>query len=146
MRKSKHLLTLAAILLIVGCGSRGVPPSGVSGAPAATAAVERFLQLAAERDYSGMGWIFGTAEGPILDRDPVPQVEQRMYALASLLEHDGFVIGEGLPVPGRMVDALRFQVLLSNRGENFQVPFTVVQGAQDRWFVEQIGVEAITER
>lgn len=141
-RRSLQVIILA--ILLTGCGARSSPPAGLAGAPAPPAAVERFLHLAAERDYAGMGWIFGTAEGPILTRDDQGQVEQRMYALASLLEHDGFVLAEGVPVPGRTGEAIRFQVTLTRRGGTVQLPFVAVRGPQNRWFVEQLDVQALT--
>jgi hypothetical protein len=107
-------------------------------------AVERFLQLALERNYSAMGWVFGTSSGPINARDPRVEVEQRMYGLANLLESDGFVVGAARPVPGRMEEAVSLSVALRRGSQRFQVPFTVVRGPQGRWFVEQIGVESIT--
>jgi hypothetical protein len=128
----------------MACSPRLAPPGGLEGAPAPPAAVERFLQLASDQDYSGMGWVFGTSEGPIIRRDPAPQVEQRMYALANLLEYDSFDVGSGSPVPGRTGDAMRFNVSLRRGPQTIQVPFTVVRGPQSRWFVEQLGVEALT--
>lgn len=146
MKSIKLLHLFAAVLLAASCSAGMSPPGGLAGAPAAPAAVERFLQLAAVNDYSGMGWIFGTVEGPILERDPRSEVEQRMYALAGLLEHDGFVVGTGSPVPGRTAEALRFNVILSRGGQALTVPFTAVRGPGDRWFVEELEVEAITGR
>lgn len=137
---------VAGLLLLGGCAGGLRPPSGVAGAPAAPAAVERFLQLAAERDYSGMGWVFGTVEGPIMARDPVGEVEQRMYALASLLEHDGFVVGNGSAVPGRTGEAVQFNVVLSRGPNTVAVPFTTVRGPDGRWFVEQLSVETLTSQ
>jgi hypothetical protein len=146
VRLPVSLLVLLGATLATGCAPRLAPPGGVAGAPAPAAAVERFLQLAAERDYGAMGWLFGTNAGPILRRDPVPEVEQRMYALASLLEHDSYVIGSGSPVPGRTGDAVRFEVVLRRGSQGYTVPFTTVRGPQQRWFVEQLAIEAITGR
>jgi hypothetical protein len=140
-RASSLLVTL---LLIGGCASGGGAPGGAPGAPAAPAAVERFLQLARDKDYSGMAWVFGNSEGAIVERDPVAEVEQRMYALANLLEHDSFTVGDPSPVPGRAGDAVRFDVAIRRGLQTRQVPFTVVLGPQNRWFVEQLGVEALT--
>jgi hypothetical protein len=144
-RRELGSAALGVLLLLAGCGGGLRPPSGLAGAPAAPAAVERFLQLAAESDYTGMGWVFGTAEGPILERDPAGQVEQRMYAIANLLENESFVVGSGTPVPGRTGGALLFNVVLVRRGRTIEVPFTAVAGNDGRWFVEQVGVEAITD-
>lgn len=92
-----------------------------------------------------MGWIFGTSSGPIMSRDPANEVEQRMYALASLLTHEGFVVGSGLPVPGRTAEAIVFDVIITQDGRSLQVPFTAVQGPENRWFVESLDVELLTE-
>lgn len=142
--RSTTLLLLVAVLLVSACAPRLSPPGGLAGAPAAPAAVERFLQLAKERDFAAMGWLFGTSDGPIMARDPAGQVEQRMYALASLLDHDSFVVSSGSPVPGRTGEALRFDVVLHRGARSVTVPFTAVRGPQQRWFVEQLAVEALT--
>lgn len=91
-----------------------------------------------------MGWIFGTAQGPLLRRDPPADVERRMYALATVLEHTRFAVQAGNPVPGRAGTAVQLPVRLVQRGREYTVPFTAVRGPQGRWFIEQIGVEAIT--
>ncbi|MEX2583755.1 MAG: hypothetical protein WD766_10805 [Gemmatimonadota bacterium] len=144
MRSTRPMVKAALLLVLTACGAGLQPPSGIPGAPAAPVAVERFLQLAADRDYAGMGWYFGTSEGPVMQRDPVSQVERRMYGLASLLENDSFIVGNGLPVPGRTGEAIRFNVILTRRGRTLAVPFTTVRGPDERWYVEQLDVEAIT--
>jgi hypothetical protein len=111
---------------------------------APASAVERFLQLAHDRQYAQMGWVFGTAQGAVIQSWPLAEVEQRMYALARLLEHDSFVVGPSAAVPGRIGAAERFQVQLRTDTRLYQVPFTVVRGPNQRWFVEQVAVEAIT--
>jgi hypothetical protein len=137
---------LTAASLLTACAPRLAPPGGLAGAPVPEAAVERFLQLAHARDYSGMGWYFGTSAGPIIQRDPIVDVEQRMYGLASLLTHDSFVIGNGTPVPGRQNEARNFQVEMRSGNQSMQVPFTAVRGPRERWFVEQVAVDAIIRR
>jgi hypothetical protein len=144
--RHQSLIGLLALVVLSGCAPRLIPPGGAAGAAAAPAAVERFLQLASERDYSGMGWIFGTAAGPVIRRDPISEVEQRMYALANLLGHDTFVVGASSPVPGRPVEALGFNVVLRRGQQTFQVPVITVRGPEGRWFVEQLSVESITAR
>jgi hypothetical protein len=145
LRYPNLLLSTLGVILIAACGARLAPPADGPGAASATASVERFLQLAADQDYRGMGWTFGTSGGPIIQRDPVGQVEQRMHALANMLRYDGFAIGSGAPVPGRTQEAIRFAVVLQRGPQNVQVPFTTVRGPGGRWFVEQVAVEAITD-
>ena len=144
MRKLEPIVAVTLLALLIACAPGLSAPGGAPGAPAAPAAVERFLQLARDNDYAAMGWLFGTSEGAVIQRDPVTEVEQRMYALANLLSHDSFVVGEGSPLPGRGDQALLFNVALRRGFETREVPFTVVRGPENRWFVEQLGVEALT--
>lgn len=137
-------LVALAMLLLAACGGRVPPPAGAPGAPASAAAVERFLQLAGEKDYVQMGWVFGTEAGPIITRFPLPEVEKRMYALANLLQHSSFEVGSGSPVPGRIGVAEGFSVRMQTGGRTKQVPFVAVRGPDGRWFVERVSVEAIT--
>jgi hypothetical protein len=138
-------VTTAVLLLLSlgGCAGRWAPPEG-PGSVAPAAAVERFLQLAAERRYVEMGWVFGTADGPVIDQWPRPEVEQRMYAIARVLDNESFVIGPSSAVPGRIGSAERLVVSLLTESKSYEVPFVVVRGARNRWFVEQVNLEAVT--
>jgi len=136
---------LFVLLLTLSACATYVPRSeGLPGAPAAQAAVEEFLLVAANKDYVQMGWIFGTMEGAIIERDPLPEVERRMYAIANVLTHTSFTIDEQRVVPGRIGEAIRFDVRLIRGVREYLVPFTVVQGPEGRWFVEQVDLEAVT--
>jgi hypothetical protein len=144
------LALVPALLLLAACGGGGggragggPAPQGTPGGTAPAATVERFLRLAAEKNYAQMGYVFGTAEGAIASRDPAPQVERRMYALASVLENQRFVIRGEQPVPGRSGTAVDVDVVLTQRTGVHSVPFTVVR-AGDRWFVEKVDLEKIT--
>lgn len=139
-----RLATVVLLLLTAACASSIPEPKSTPGGPAATVAVQRFLQLASAKDYIEMGYVFGTAEGPIIQRDPQADVERRMYAIAQLLQHDQFVIGPENPVPGRIGDAVRLQVLLTRNGREHEVPFVAVAGPDNRWYVEQVDLSAIT--
>ncbi|HEX8695975.1 MAG TPA: hypothetical protein VF746_26405 [Longimicrobium sp.] len=122
-----------------GRGSAPGQPGGA--APAAT--VERFMRLVAEKNYVQMGNIFGTSQGPISQRDPQPEVQRRMYAIASILENQRFVIRGEQPIPGRIGEAVQLTVQVTQRGQARDVPFVVVKGG-DRWYVEQIDLERVT--
>lgn len=140
-----RLLPLAVLLLAASCASAPPPaPQGAPGAPAPSAAVERFLRLSQDKDYVQMGWLFGTAEGPVMRRDPAPDVEKRMYALASVLANQGYTIRGEEPIPGRIGAAVRVNVQLQQGSRRPEVPFVAVRGPDARWFVEQVGVQAIT--
>lgn len=140
-----RLLPLAVLLLAAACASAPPPPQqGTAGAPAPSAAVERFLQLSRDKDYVQMGWLFGTTEGAVMRRDPASDVEKRMYALATVLQNQGYTIRGEEPIPGRIGAAVRVNVQLQQGNRRPEVPFVAVRGPDARWFVEQVGVEAIT--
>lgn len=132
------------MLTAAACSAGLQPPAGGPGAPAAASAVERFLQLGTEGEYLQMGWYFGTTDGPILQRDDPSDVEKRMYALATVLQHDAFVVGPGRDVPGRVGAAQGFTVQMQREGRQLQVPFVAVQGPGGRWLVESVDVQAVT--
>lgn len=135
---------LCGLLTLVACGPRIPPAEQGPGAVAPEAAVERFLRLVGDKNYVQMGWVFGTDDGPLIRRDPPPEVERRMYALARVLEHTGFEVRSQSPVPGRSGNAVQLAVMLRQRARELEVPFTAVRGPDGRWFVEQIDIEKIT--
>lgn len=137
-------LLVLLLVLLPACGPRIPPPRYTPGGAAPAEAVDRFLRLAAEHDYFEMGWVFGTRQGPILRRDPPADVERRMYAIARILDPEHFTIRGQSPIPGTVGTAVRVDVRLVSRGREYSVPFTTVRGPQDRWFVEQVALEAIT--
>jgi hypothetical protein len=149
-RRIASLFAAAFLAFAAACGG-GAPsgpratPHGIPGAVAPAAAVEQFLRLAEQKQYLEMGWIFGTREGPVLERMPQGEVEQRMYGLASVLEHDRFAIRDQQPVPGGLGTETQMTVRIHNRTGDVDVPFTAVRGPGDRWFVEKIDVEAVTK-
>lgn len=138
------LWVVVGALALAGCASAGLRAEGEPGAPVAPAAVERFLQLAGAGDYVGMGWVFGTEDGPVLHRDEPADVEKRMYSLANVLAHDTYTIRDERAVPGRLGRAVRFTVVLQRGARTYNVPFTTVRASDERWYVEQIDVEAVT--
>jgi len=108
--------------------------------------VERFLQAANAQDLETMARLFGTRDGSVLRRDPRREVEERMFAIASVLRHEDYALaGEGL-VPGRSSEALRVFVRLRTTTREVVVPFTVVRTKRDGWMVEQIDLTPITGR
>lgn len=133
----------SALLLLTACAPSLQPPAGGAGAAAGRAAVEQFLRLSKEANYTGMGFLFGNTEGPIISRDPRPDVERRMYALAAMLQHESFVVQDESVVPGRSDVAVKFSVRLMQRGKPLVVPFVAVRGPDQRWFVEDVGTTVL---
>ncbi|MBV9774284.1 MAG: hypothetical protein JO040_10065 [Gemmatimonadetes bacterium] len=132
------------LALLAGCSQAVAGARGPTGAPAPAAAAESFMRLAGEKDYTGMGRVFGTTKGSVLQRDPAGDVERRMYAMASVLQNEGFTIRGEEPVPGRVGAAVRSMVRITHNGRATDVPFTMVRGPEGRWYVEEVGLEAVT--
>jgi hypothetical protein len=139
LRRILSLASLALLASVSGLAAQRPTP----GAAAPAAAVERLLRLSEARSYREMGQVFGTADGPVSGQWPSAEVEQRMYAIASILEHDRFVIRNERPVPGRLGAAMVLTVEIVKGSKSTQVPFTVVRNGE-RWLVEQIELERLT--
>ena len=138
----RRIIPLAILVLLAACGGArpSAPPPGPSGAAAPAAAVERFLRLVESKNYREMGLVFGTKDGNIYRVDAARQVEQRMYAIASALQHDAFAITQEEQIPGRFGEAMRVTVNLTRGQQRTPVPFTVVR-AGSTWLVEVVDLE-----
>ncbi|HEX8905959.1 MAG TPA: hypothetical protein VF771_14005 [Longimicrobiaceae bacterium] len=137
-----------ALLAVAACTGAAAtsPPAGSPGPIGGPAqVVEQFMRLVSTRDYARMGALFGTREGPITGRDPAPQVERRMYAIADILQNERFVIRAQQSIPGRGPDAEQLTVQLTRQGRSVDVPFVVVRTTAGGWLVEQIDLEAVTK-
>jgi hypothetical protein len=108
---------------------------------APAAAVEQFIGLAREQRYTEMGYVFGTARGPLAEQQSPARVTRRMQALANVLRHDTYSMTGVIPVSGRP-DARLVTVQLRLGRRTVDVPFTVVQGPGGRWLVEVVDIEA----
>jgi hypothetical protein len=151
-RRNLPVVVLALCLSAAACGgggsrgaapSSGPPPSGI-GATAPAAAVEQFIGLAQQQRYTEMGYVFGTARGPLAERQAPARVTRRMQALANVLRHDTYAMTGVVPVSGRPEARLVTVQLRQGRGM-VTVPFTVVQGPGGRWLVEVVDLQPITD-
>jgi hypothetical protein len=158
---------LLGLLLILGLAStacasntRYVPVAPV----AAQLSVERFLQASNARDFEAMGRLFGTSEGSSWDTGSSfgcffkkigswfggsactrkIEVELRMDAIASIIQHQDYRIVREEAVAGRTRPARRVVVDLTIDGAPLRgMPFVVVQTGEGRWLVEQVPLERI---
>lgn len=146
MRYARLLPVLAAAGLVVGCTTQTVQDTRAPLTPGVgpSLVLERFLRAANANDLETMSQLFGTKDGNLLRRDDRPEVEQRMFVLASLLRHDDYQIQGTEIVPGRLREATRLMVLMTFGDRKVVVPFTMVRAGGDSWLVEQIGIERIT--
>lgn len=152
--RSWHIRTLtlaSALVLAVAAAPKlraqhGTPATAVRPATSATEVVERFMQLATVKDYGQMGYVFGNREGAIINREPQPNVERRMYTIATILQNDRFVIRDQSSIPGRPeADAVQLTVQVTQGGQSRDVPFVAVRTTHGNWLVEQIDLERLTK-
>ena len=163
MRSRRLVLAVLTLLVSAGCTTQS---RQVAVAPvAAQLSVERFLQAANERDVEAMGRLFGTSDGSLMETGSTfgcffkkvgswfggaacterTDVELRMDAIASIIQHVDYRIVREEPVAGRVSPTRRVIVDMS-MPENRRaagVPFIVVQTGEGRWLVEQVPLEQV---
>ena len=140
MKKAVFALMLA---LTAGCvrkevvqqSSMGVGPSLV---------VEQFMRAANGKDLEAMGALFGTKEGPVVKKWPRREVEQRMFLIATELQHSDFQVTGEQMVPGRTEEATQLLVQLTKDDRKYTVPFTLVRYGKQGWLIEQIKLDVLT--
>ena len=143
----KRLPIWILVLTLAGaCTSRAmVNQSQLQVAPTLT--VERFLQAANIRDLETMSRLFGSGDGPIADTGSREEIELRMDVIAEILSHEDYeIVSEG-PVPGSALPSRRIGVDISlpNGVTAPDVAFTVVLESADRWLINFIDLERITD-
>jgi len=152
-------LALVTGALLSACVHQVVTGGGANGSAPGIApqlAVESFLRAAncvastncasKAQDIETMSRLFGTQDGSILTRDPRSDVEQRMYALASLLQSEDYQVQGQNIVPGRVGRAVQLVVRLTQNGRAIPVPITMVRDRGGNWLVEQIDMGPLTQR
>jgi hypothetical protein len=157
-------LTIAAVVSASAsaCTTQSAP--NAVAPVAAQLSVERFLQAANQRDVESMGRLFGTASGPLGDTggsfgcffkkigswfggsacSSRVDVELRMDAIASVVQHRDYRIVREEPVAGRTSPTRRVIVDfdMGNRTVN-AAPFVVVQTGEGRWLVQEVPLETM---
>jgi len=165
MRPRPLGLVALGLCVLAACSSQSgsVPVAPV----AAQLSVERFLQAANERDVQAMGRLFGTADGSAWDTGSTfgcffkkigswfggsaclrkVDVEIRMDAIASIVQHEDYRIVREESVAGRTSPARRVLVDLTlEDGTVEAAPFIVVQTSEGRWLIEQVPLEHLMTR
>ena len=160
---ARHLMLLAVASGPAACTTQVIQPGAVA-AVAPQLSVERFLQAANSRDLRGMGRLFGTPDGPLMDTGSTfgcmfkkigswfggdscatrQDIEIRMDAISSILRHENYRIVRQEMVAGRDVPTTRVLVTLTVGGQLVQdVPFLVVQASAGQWLVQEVDLEQV---
>ncbi len=130
-----------------GCasgGGGGATPTidQAYGASSAESAVAEFLDAARRNDYGLMARLFGTTDGPAVESLGRPEVEQRMFILASLLRHQSYSLR-----PMSIAEAEGKQRVIAEmvgtRNGDATVPF-IAASNRGRWFVERVLTDNLT--
>lgn len=129
--------------------------------------LERFLEASNTRDLETMGRLFGTTDGPIMDTGstfgcmfkkigswfggsacvPKREVEVRLATISDILRFEDYRVDREESVAGRMNEARRFWVDFTMNGARVSgVPFVVVRGSGEQWFVEEIDLQRLMAR
>lgn len=148
------LVALTAVALTACGSSRGgsggsdateVPtPTAGYGAESAESAITRFLDAAQAENYEGMWTVFGTAEGPAIERFGVQETESRMIVLARLLKHQDYELRLS-NLAGLGPRRSRYEVRMTGtRKGSVMVPFVTTHDERGRWFVEQLQADRLS--
>lgn len=144
---SPVLLAVVLALPLGACTSQPVarPASSEMAGMGPPLSVERFLQAVNARDLDAMAGLFGTVDGPI--KGSRTDIELQMDLIAGILKHEDYSIASQRSVPGRQAPTTRVGVDLDIAGDHIpDVGFMVVRTNQGRWLVEEIDLEAVTNR
>lgn len=103
-----------------------------------------FLDAVATDDYPRMWRVFGTESGPAVENFGIPEIEARMIVLARLLKNDGYELRVA-NMASYGPDRIRYEARMEGtRKGSVTVPILTVPADGDRWFVEQLDMDALT--
>lgn len=164
MRGISKVGLLALALAVPSACTRYVVETPAA-AVGAQLSVERFLQAANQRDVEAMGRLFGTHDGSAMETGSTfgcmfkkigswfggsscvnrQEVEIRMDAIASILQHRDYRIVDERRVAGRQAPTTQVTVNMTTvQGVNVQaVPFEVVRTGEGRWLVQRVDLERV---
>lgn len=150
----KHALALALAGLVAGCATSprqtdstpttSPTPSASFEAGASTprGAVDRFLETIKQQDIQATAMVWGTAKGAARDQMEREYQEKAIIIMQCYLAHDSYrVLNDAPGEDGKRI----LQVALTNAQRERTAPFTVVKGPRDRWFVEYVPLEPLSE-
>jgi len=139
---------------MVGCGGPSATIEGPTGGSSPEQAVEAFLTAAqeavqarragesteADRAYERMAAVFGTESGSISRAYPAGEVRSRMIVLSSCIRPDQFRVTSTPDPQAWTAGTTTITVELRRGTDTLTLPFHLVKGRSDRWFIERIDI------
>ncbi len=159
MRVERVVLGVAVALALCGCGGARNPSLIVpEGAASPEQAVETFLSAvqaaqtaraageftAADRAYEQMAAVFGTERGSIRESFSAEEVRNRMLVLAACLRPSSYRIISAPDPQAYRVKRAQVTVELKRGVETATLPFRLLYGRGERWFIDQIDVSSFS--
>jgi hypothetical protein len=149
-------VVLLTLLGLSGCAGGTARLEVPEGAASPEEAVEVFLSAAqeavqarragtfteAERAYERMASVFGTEHGSIQRAYSAQEVRDRMIVLAACLRPSSFRVITQPDPAAWSARRTTVTVELTRGTESAALPFRVVLGRGDRWFIEQIDLSS----
>jgi hypothetical protein len=143
---------LAGATVLAGCAGGGGSLDTPEGAVTPEEAVETFMTAAqtakrardrgalteADQAYDRMAAVFGTESGSIRRSRSAEDVRSRMIVLSACLRPASFRIVSRGDVQARGRDRVVVTVELTRERRTHTLPFRVIRGRGDQWFIEQI--------
>lgn len=156
-----HRVAVAAafLLMLGGCSGGGsVSPESPEGAASPEQAVEVFLSsateaqrakaggefTAADQAYERMASVFGTERGSIRRSFSAEEVRSRMLVLAACMRPAVFRILSQPDPQAWQNKSTVVSVEVNRGGDVITVPFRVILGRGEKWFIVQIDVSNLT--
>lgn len=132
-------LLLAAAVGACG-GSTASTTTPVAPVSSARAAVDQFMQAAADSNLAKMAALWGSTGGSAAKTGQPPDYQRRIVVMQAFLQNEGHTIVSDAPDGGP--DRHRVQVELRRQLCTKVVPFTVIKIADGSWLVNQVDLTA----
>lgn len=162
MRWARRLGLVAAIGFgLGGCGSGGAstaPPGVAEGGLSPEQTVETFLAGAteatryraagnftdADRAYERMAGVFGTQQGSVHRTMSAEEVRNRMIVLSACFRPVRYRIVAESDFASRESGQASVTAQVQRGEDSLTLPFRVVLGREDRWFIDRIDMTAVS--
>lgn len=146
----KKLMGLGLLLLLVACQRKVTVSSpspatntvGLTGGATPAEAVGMMMAAAKAEDLQAVGAVWGDPDGLTRDKWPRSEFEMRAFIIVKCLRNDRYtILSEGPAAAGRRVANVQVVKGALTKATNFRV----VKGKNDRWLVENVELEPLTQ-